>query len=570
LSSRPENLLYGVEDRPPALTCALMAAQHVSTLLLNTVYLLLVLTAAGVGPEETTQGIRLGFAVIGIGTLLLCQAGRRFGSGYLIPWTFSGLYIGATLVAAQRGGMPLVIGMTIFAGLLEIALSRVIGRLRSYFPAEISGLCVVLVGLSLALLGMKLLLGVTEGSVATGRPAEVLLGAGALAMMVGVHVWGGTYLRRYSPIIGIVSAYLVGLAAGLINERALAAVAEAPLFALPQWSPQLPRFDVGLAVPFIAVAVASCLRVMGDVVVSQKVNDRNWLRPEPRTMSGGALADGAATILSAGAGCMGGTSNASSVGLATATGVTARVVGLWVGTLLVVLSALPAAALLYLSIPRPVLGAAVVFAASFVMVNGLQIVMSRALDARKTLVIGLSLTIALSRNVLPDFYAGLPPELHSYFASDLAMGLIAALTLNALFRIGVRSRATVSMAPDGGAIDTIRDFMEAQGARWGARRDVLQRAIFGACQSVEAIIEHCGVTRPIAVEAMFDEYNLDIRLTYEGELLSLAAEAPSHDELVSSPDGLLRLAGYLVRGNADRVQASVRDGRSMLMLHFDH
>jgi NCS2 family nucleobase:cation symporter-2 len=570
LSSRPENLLYGVEDRPPALTCALMAAQHVSTLLLNTVYLLLVLVAAGVGPEETTQGIRLGFAVIGIGTLLLCQAGRRFGSGYLIPWTFSGLYIGATLVAAQRGGMPLVIGMTIFAGLLEIALSRVIGRLRSYFPAEISGLCVVLVGLSLALLGMKLLLGVTEGSVATGRPAEVLLGAGALAMMVGVHVWGGTYLRRYSPIIGIVSAYLVGLAAGLINERALAAVAEAPLFALPQWSPQLPRFDVGLAVPFIAVAVASCLRVMGDVVVSQKVNDRNWLRPEPRTMSGGALADGAATILSAGAGCMGGTSNASSVGLATATGVTARVVGLWVGTLLVVLSALPAAALLYLSIPRPVLGAAVVFAASFVMVNGLQIVMSRALDARKTLVIGLSLTIALSRNVLPDFYAGLPPELHSYFASDLAMGLIAALTLNALFRIGVRSRATVSMAPDGGAIDTIRDFMEAQGARWGARRDVLQRAIFGACQSVEAIIEHCGVTRPIAVEAMFDEYNLDIRLTYEGELLSLAAEAPSHDELVSSPDGLLRLAGYLVRGNADRVQASVRDGRSMLMLHFDH
>jgi NCS2 family nucleobase:cation symporter-2 len=570
LSSRPENLLYGVEDRPPPLTCALMALQHVSTLLLNTVYLLFVLTAAGLGPDETMNGIRLGFAVIGIGTLLLCQAGAQFGSGYLIPWTFSGLYIGVTLAAARQGGMPLVVGMTMFAGLVEIVLSRVIGRLRSFFPAEISGLCVVLVGLSLGVLGMKLLLGVTEGATATEPPAEVLLGGGALAVMAAVHVWGGSYLRRYSPIIGIVSAYLVGLAAGLINERALAAVAEAPLVALPQWSPQVPRFDPGLAVPFIAVAVASCLRVMGDVVVSQKVNDRNWLRPEPRTMSAGALADGAATILSAGAGCMGGTSNASSVGMATATGVTARVVGLWVGGLLIVLSALPVAALVYLSIPRPVLGAAVVFAASFVMVNGLQIVMSRALDARKTLVIGLSLTIALSRNVLPDFYAGLPAGLHSYFASDLAMGLIAALTLNALFRIGVRSRETVTLPPDAGAIDAARDFLEAQGARWGARRDVLQRALFGTCQSVEAIIEHCEVTGPIAVEAMFDEYSLDIRLTYEGELLRLAAEAPSHDELVSAPDGLLRLAGYLVRGNADRVQAAVRDGRSMLMLHFDH
>lgn len=570
LPTRPENLLYGVEDRPPALTCALLALQHVSTLLLNTVYLLFALTTAGIGPEQTMQGIRVGFAVIGIGTLLLCQARTHFGSGYLIPWTFSGIHIGATLAAARLGGMPLVLGMTLFAGVVEIALSRIIGRLRSFFPAEISGLCVVLVGLSLGVLGTKLLLGVADGSAATVPAAEVALGGGALAMMVGTHVWGGTYLRRYSPIMGIVCTYLVGLAAGLIDSHALAAIAAAPLVALPEWSLHVPRFDPALAVPFFAVALACCLRVMGDVAVSQKVNDRNWVRPEPRTMSAGALADGAATILAAGAGCMGGTSNASSVGLATATGVTARVVGLWIGGLLITLSALPAAALFYLSIPRPVLGAAIVFAASFVLVNGLQIVMSRALDARKTLVIGLALTIALSRNVMPEFYAGLPTALQPYFVSDLAMGLIAALFLNALFRIGVRSRETVLLPPDAAAIDTIRAFLEMQGSRWGARRDVLQRAIFGACQSVEAIIEHCGVTGPITVEAMFDEYNLDIRLTYDGELLSLGAEAPSHDEIVSAPDGLLRLAGYLVRGNADRVQAAVRGGHSVLVLHFDH
>jgi NCS2 family nucleobase:cation symporter-2 len=568
--SRPENLLYGVADRPPTLTCALLALQHLSILLLSTVYLLFALTAAGVGPEETTQAIRVAFAVIGIGTLLLCQAGSHFGSGYLIPWAFSGIYVGATVAAARRGGMPLVLGMTLFAGLVEMVLSRVIGRFRSFFPTEISGLCVVLVGLSLGVLGAKSLFGVVQGSAAPAPGAPFLLGCGALSVMVGVHVWGGPRIRQYSPIIGIVVAYLVALPAGLVDTQALAAVAEAPLVALPEVSPRLPSFDLGLAIPFFAVALACCLRVMGDVAVSQKVNDRNWVRPDPRTMSGGALADGAATILAASAGCVGGTSSASSVGLATGTGVTARVVGLWIGGLLILLSALPATALFYLSIPGPVLGAAILFSGSFVLVNGLQIVMSRALDARKTLVIGLSLTTALSRSVLPEFYAGLPPSLQPYFVSDLAMGLIAALALNAVFRIGVRSREAVLLPPDAGAIDAIRDFLEMHGSRWGARRDVLQRAIFGACQSVEAVIDHCSVTGGIAVEAAFDEYNLDIRLSYAGDLLVLGEEVPSHDEIVSAPDGLLRLAGYLVRGNADRVQATARDGQSVLVLHFDH
>jgi NCS2 family nucleobase:cation symporter-2 len=570
LSSRPENLLYGVADRPPPLTCALMALQQVAILLPYTVFVLYALVAAGVGPQETMQGILVAFAAMGVATLLLCQAGPRFGSGFLIPWSFSGIYVGATLVAASRGGMPLVLGMTLFAGLVEIALSRVIGRLRSLFPAEISGLVVVLVGLSLGVLGTKSLFGVVAGSAATGPGVEILLGCGALAVMVGVQVWAGAKLRMYSTIIGIVAAYLVGLFAGLIDTGALAAMADVPLFALPQWSPRWPSFDIGLVVPFLAVALASCLRVMGDVVVSQKVNDRNWLRPDPRTMSGGVLADGTATILAAGAGCVGGSSNSPSVGLAAASGVTSRVVGLWTGGLLIGLSVLPVTALFYLSIPKPVLGAAILFAGAFVLVNGLQIVMSRALDARKTLVIGLSLTVALSRNVMPEFYAGLPPALQPYFASDLAMGLIAALTLNALFRIGVRSRETATLPPDAGAIDAVRDFLEMQGARWGARRDVLQRALFGTCQSVEAIIEHCDVTGPISVEASFDEYNLDIRLTYEGELLPLAEQAPSHDELVSAPDGLLRLAGYLVRGNADRVQAAMRGRQAVLVLHFDH
>jgi hypothetical protein len=48
----------------------------------------------------------------------------------LAPSCFTGLYLASSLVAVKVGGMPLVWGMTIFAGLMEMAFSLVWRRLR--------------------------------------------------------------------------------------------------------------------------------------------------------------------------------------------------------------------------------------------------------------------------------------------------------------------------------------------------------------------------------------------------------------------------------------------------------
>jgi xanthine permease XanP len=45
---------------------------------------------------------------------------------------------------------------------------------------------------------------------------------------------------------------------------------------------------------------------------------------------------------------------------------------------------------------------------------------------------------------------------------------------------------------------------------------------------------------------------------------------PTDDEIRDTEDGLRRLAGYLVRQNADRARASRRDDRSVLEFHFQH
>jgi NCS2 family nucleobase:cation symporter-2 len=132
------------------------------------------------------------------------------------------------------------------------------------------------------------------------------------------------------------------------------------------------------------------------------------------------------------------------------------------------LAFLPKAAAAFAVMPRPVLGATLLFSAAFVFINGLQIITSRMLDIRRTLVIGLSFMGGLCVELSPGFFAALPAGIQPFTGSALVFGTMTALLLNLMFRIGVRKTETIAVAP--GPIDTgrITDFLEDTG-RCGAR-----------------------------------------------------------------------------------------------------
>ena len=88
--------------------------------------------------------------------------------------------------------------------------------------------------------------------------------------------------------------------------------------------------------------------------------------------------------------------------------------------------------------------------------------------------------------------------------------------------------------------------------------------------AVEAIREHCEPQGPVAIEARFDEFNLDVRIGYRGAPLEFPDERPSVGEIIETEAGYRRLAGFMLRQNADRVRTSVNDGTSVLEFHFEH
>src|SRR5262249_50787550 len=129
----------------------------------------------------------------------------------------------------------------------------------------------------------------------------------------------------------ILAGVIVGIAMGVVNGAAVAAALPAGIVALPKWPGYLPQFQLDLIIPFSVTALACCIRAMGDITNSQRINDRDWVRPDMTSIRNGVLADGLSTVLSALLGSIGGNTYSASVGLASATGVASRRIALWAG-----------------------------------------------------------------------------------------------------------------------------------------------------------------------------------------------------------------------------------------------
>jgi len=244
--------------------------------------------------------------------------------------------------------------------------------------------------------------------------------------------------------------------------------------------------------------------------------------PHSMSISRGSLANGIGNILAGLVGSVGLSPSTANVGLQAASAVSSRVIGYAIGGILIALAFFPSLTGSLILMPRPVMGAALLFSACFVLISGLQTVTSRMVDARRTLVIGLSIAASIAAEIVPGWAANIPALLQPIVSSSIVLGTIAALLLNGLFRIGQRQRVTLTLDPAAtDAVEQVDEFFATAGREWGARPDVMVRVSFGINQAIETIRENCEPEGPVAVEAHFDEFNLDVRISYRGAPLEL-------------------------------------------------
>jgi hypothetical protein len=71
----------------------------------------------------------------------------------------------------------------------------------------------------------------------------------------------------------------------------------------------------------------------------------------------------------------------------------------------------------------------------------------------------------------------------------------------------------------------------------------------------------------IQLTMIYDELDIEVRLAYHGERLSLPESPPPKDE-IKDAGGQRLFAGFLIRRQADKADMTIEDGLCVLHLHF--
>ena len=569
MAKKPAGLIYGVDDKPPLTPAALLGLQHVSVMSVGWIFVVVIITGIGGTQEEVTNVLRMSMIASGIATILQSLPNSPVGSGYFCPISSGPAYISASILAGKVGGLRAVFTMTMLSGLFEGLLARVVTRLRPLFPPEVTGLVVTMVGVQLVALGCPRFLGF-QGSGAGPQASATTVGIVTLAAMIGPTVWGKGKLKLYPVLIGLVAGYLFAYFFGVFQTERLREMLAAPMVSLPQkihtdWS-----FDLALLPAFLIASLASTLKSVGDLTLCQKINDADWKRTDMQSVSGGIFAVAIGTGLSGLLGGIGQSTFSSNVGLSLATGVTSRSIALPCGILMILLAFLPKLTAFFAVMPDPVMGAILIYVACYMILAGIQMITSRMLDARRIFVVGIALIFGLSVDIVPGLYRDVPNQIQPLFSSSLAVSTVFVVVLNLLFRIGVINRQVLELTPGVDGSQKIFEFMETQGGVWGARREVIMRATAALNEFVESAAGLGLVNGKTQVEVSFDEFNLDMDIRYDGELMKFPSRRPTEDALLADENALAGLSGFLIRQYADRVKGEKINGRCRIQMHFDH
>lgn len=445
MATKPAGLIYGLDDKPPWTVTLVMAIQHIflmsSTLLLPVV----LISEIGGGLEQVRAVLALTMISCGIGTILQAVRGHGIGSGFLCPNLCGPNFFAASAQSAWLGGLPLMRGMTVFAGLVEIVFARLIHRLEFLFPPEITGMVVLMVGIGVVPLGVSKFLGVNY----SGEPIQAVnfaVAAATLLIMVAINVWSKSKLKLYAVLIGMALGYSLSLITGLMSPAQFQEAVAVPWLALPvldgMWNF---AFSWSLAPTFAIVSITGALKSFGNLILCEKVNDDEWRQPDIKRIGNGLVADALCVTTSGLLGGMASDTSASNVALSGASGATSRSIGFVAGGLFALLGFSPKLSAILSVMPTPVMGAILVFLVSIMIMSSIQIIVGAKPDPHRNFAIGISIIFGLSLEALPDLYAQVDPWLRPFFESSLTFSTVLAVVLNQLLRIGNRApKAAVS------------------------------------------------------------------------------------------------------------------------------
>lgn len=431
------DLIYKIEDKPSFKDTVFAAFQHLLAIFVAIITPPLIIAGAlDLDLETTSFLVSMALFASGVSTFIQCRRVGPLGAGLLCVQGTSFSFIGPIISAGLAGGLPLIFGCTIAAAPVEMIVSRTFRYLKQIITPLVSGIVVLLIGLSLIKVGIISCGGgnaaMSDGTF--GNWQNLSIAALVLVSVLFFNKSKNKYIRMSSIVLGLLVGYVLAYILGRVDLSGMETTKIA-LLNIPV------PFKYGLSLnlsSFIAIGLIyliTAIEATGDITANSMISG------EPvegdkyiKRVSGGVLADGFNSLLAGVFNSFPNSIFAQNNGLIQLTGVASRRVGYYIAAMLIVLGLFPGIGLIFSLMPDPVLGGATLLMFGTVAAAGIRIIAAQDIDRKATMILAISLSLGLGVELMPDILRNISLDLRGIFSSGITTGGLAAIISNMLIR----------------------------------------------------------------------------------------------------------------------------------------
>ncbi len=421
-----QTLRYPVDSKPPFGLTLLLALQHLLAALGGIIAVPLVIgNVLKLPTPDTIVLVNAALLVSGIVTIIQCRGigpiGLRLPSVMGTSFTF---VAAALAIGFSEHGVAGILGASLVGSLVMIIGSFFMPYVRKLFPPVVTGVVVVMIGLSLIPVAVDWFAGGQKGDANYADPSNLAMATFVLVLVVILVQWGKGIFSAAAIVIGMMVGYVVALTLGWINFEA---VKNAEIVAIPQ------PLHFGLAFPIsgiIGMSIAYLVTIVESSGNFLALGNATQTEITGKHLRGGVLCDGVGSAFAAIMSTTPFSSFAQNIGVISLTGVASRHVVTVMGVLLIFSGIFPWFGALIVSIPSPVLGGAGLMMFAMIIAAGIQMLDKVERSKRNGLIIAISIGCGLAVTTRPELLDKLPSFFKEVFGSGITVGSVLALVLN--------------------------------------------------------------------------------------------------------------------------------------------
>lgn len=434
------NLLFGLDDKPSHSIAMVAGFQHFLAVFGGIVTAPLIMAnAMGLSVADTSYLITSALLISGCATLIQITRVGPFGSGLLSIQGTSFTFIGPILFAfyslpetmSSADKLATIFGSSAISAVVMLPLCYYIHHLKKIITPNVTGVTIILIGLTLVWATLKNLAGQYTAAQENNTGWTIIVMASVVfAITLLMSSSKNSWLRLASITTGLAVGLILGAFFEQINVDILKQLD--PLF-LPEPLKYGMRFDLGVLLVILPVFFVTATESVGDLTATCNLSKIPTAGPSYWSrIKGGLLGDALNSLIAVCFSTFPNTTFSQNNGVIRLTGIASRKVGYVVALILIVMGFFPVVGGLFQIIPSPVVYGSTLLMFGLVAFAGLGIIRRNIIATRSISIVGVSLLSGLFLSHFLGSVSFLPDEIKMLLSFPVSTGAFTAIALEML------------------------------------------------------------------------------------------------------------------------------------------